>query len=75
MIPKEAIPFKRPSFVGVVQMGLPEMGNIVAVRTYHDGGVEVLGRRGPLVGNVSLFRVPDDNVAVMLQGGGASPER
>lgn len=55
-------------------MGLPMVRDIIAVGPHHNGGVVVLRIGGPLVRDIGLLRVADDDMAVVLEGGGAGPE-
>lgn len=69
------VPLQRPRLVGIIQLRLSVVRRILTVRPHNYGGVVVLRISGPLVRDVGLLRVADGDVAVVLEGGGAGPER
>lgn len=67
------VPLERPCLIRVVKEILPIVRNRLSVAVDQNGRVVVFRASGPLVGHINLFRVAHDDVAVVLQGGGASP--
>lgn len=68
------VPLQRPRLVGIIQLRLSVVRDILTVRSDNYCGVVVLRIGGPLVRDVGLLRVADGDVAVVLEGGGAGPQ-
>lgn len=68
------VSLQSPRLVSVVQLRLPVMRDVLPVGPHDHGGIVVLWVGRPLVRDVGLLRVADGDVAVVLEGGGASPE-
>lgn len=64
-----------PGLVGVVQMRLAVVGHRLAVAVDGNSRVVVLGVRGPVQRRIYLFRVSDDDSAVVLESRVSSPKR
>lgn len=71
---KSTVSFQGPCLVGIIQMGLAIVRDIITVGPHHDSRVVVLWVGRPLVGDIRLLRVPYGHMAVMLEGGGAGPQ-
>lgn len=67
-------PFQSPGLICVVEMGLLIIGNGLPIAVDHNRRVVVLWASRPLIGDVHLLGISSDDIALVLQSGGARPQ-
>jgi hypothetical protein len=72
---KESRSLQGPGFIGVIEMRLAIVANRIPLFVDDSGRVVVLGISGPLVFEVDLLGIPNDDGAFMSKSDIARPER
>lgn len=68
------VALKRPRLVCVVEKTLPVVRDGLSVAVDHDGRIVIFWTGRPLARDINLFGIADDDVAVVLESRGASPQ-
>ena len=66
---------KSPRLVGVVEVGFPVVADCLTIRVDDNGRVVILGIAWPVICNVYLFGVANDDITFILEGSSPCPER